>query len=78
MFAAWARDPIRETYGSPVFRLGEGVAGLVARDRVPALVNDVPAHRGFVRARQPGLAPAVRAARSTSTRSARTPCSSAC
>ena len=48
MFAAWARDPIRETYGSPVFRIGEGVAGQVARDRVPALINDVPAHRGFV------------------------------
>jgi signal transduction histidine kinase/DNA-binding response OmpR family regulator len=48
MFAAWARDPIRETYGSPVFHLGEGVAGVVARDRSPALVNDVPAHRGFV------------------------------
>jgi signal transduction histidine kinase/DNA-binding response OmpR family regulator len=48
MFAAWARDPIRETYGSPVFRMGEGVAGQVARDRAPALVNDVPAHRGFV------------------------------
>jgi signal transduction histidine kinase/DNA-binding response OmpR family regulator len=48
MFAAWARDPIRETYGSPVFVMGEGVAGQVARDRTPALVNDVPAHRGFV------------------------------
>jgi signal transduction histidine kinase/CheY-like chemotaxis protein len=48
MFAAWARDPIRETYGSPVFRLGEGVAGQVARDRAPALINDVPAHRAFV------------------------------
>lgn len=53
MFAAWARDPIRENYGSPVFRLGEGVAGLVARDRLPALVNDVPAHRGFVERSNP-------------------------
>ena len=53
MFAAWARDPIRENYGSPVFRLGEGVAGLVARDRIPALVNDVPSHRGFVERSNP-------------------------
>jgi signal transduction histidine kinase/DNA-binding response OmpR family regulator len=53
MFAAWARDPIRENYGSPVFRLGEGVAGLVARDRLPALVNDVPSHRGFVERSNP-------------------------
>jgi signal transduction histidine kinase/DNA-binding response OmpR family regulator len=53
MFAAWARDPIRENYGSPIFRLGEGVAGLVARDRIPALVNDVPSHRGFVERSNP-------------------------
>lgn len=48
MFAAWARDPVREVYASPVFRMGEGVAGQVARDRAPALINDVPAHPGFV------------------------------
>jgi signal transduction histidine kinase len=40
MFAAWGRDPARETYASPRFRLGEGVAGRVARDRLSVLVND--------------------------------------
>jgi signal transduction histidine kinase/DNA-binding response OmpR family regulator len=39
-FAAWTRDPAIESYGRPEFRLGEGVAGQVARDRVAALVND--------------------------------------
>jgi len=39
-FAAWTRDPTLESYGRVEFRLGEGIAGQVARDRVPALVND--------------------------------------
>lgn len=38
-FAAWTRDPTLESYGQVEFRLGEGIAGQVARDRVPALVN---------------------------------------
>ena len=78
MFAAWAATRSSETYGSPVFRLGEGVAGRVARDRVPAMVNDAAPTPGSSPRAQPRLAPAVRAARSTTTRSARTPCSSAC
>ncbi|HLA77373.1 MAG TPA: GAF domain-containing protein [Vicinamibacteria bacterium] len=48
MFAAWARDPTAETYASPVFRLGEGVAGRVAQDRVPALINEPELSADFV------------------------------
>ena len=44
VFAAWARDRAGERYASPIFRLGEGVAGRVAVDRLPAMVND-PADR---------------------------------
>jgi len=47
-FAAWTRDPAVEAYGRPEFALGEGVAGQVARDRVPALVNDPEDRPGFV------------------------------
>ena len=35
-FAAWTRDPAVEAYGRVEFALGEGIAGQVARDRVPA------------------------------------------
>ncbi len=48
LFAAWARDHDRETYATPVFRLGEGVAGRVARDRIPAIVNEVTDAPEFV------------------------------
>ena len=48
LFAAWARDPTREPYGEPEFRVGEGIAGRVARDGLPALVNDADAHGDFV------------------------------
>jgi signal transduction histidine kinase/DNA-binding response OmpR family regulator len=48
LFAAWARDPTREPYGEPEFRVGEGIAGGVARDGIPALVNDADAHDDFV------------------------------
>jgi len=47
-FAAWTRDPAVEAYGRPEFALGEGVAGQVARDRVPALVNDPDDRPQFV------------------------------
>ena len=40
VFAAWARDSAGERYASPLFKLGEGVAGRVALDRLPAIVND--------------------------------------
>ena len=48
LFTAWGRDPLREPYAAPVFRLGEGVAGRVARDGVPALINDVEGSLEFV------------------------------
>lgn len=48
LFAAWARDAATEPYADPVFKLGEGIAGRVARDWVPAMVNDVDAAGDFV------------------------------
>jgi signal transduction histidine kinase/DNA-binding response OmpR family regulator len=53
IFAAWAREPHRETFGNPRFRLGEGIAGRVARDRVPAIVNDVEQRPEFVSGSHP-------------------------
>ncbi len=48
LFAAWARDPAIEPYATPVFHLGEGIAGRVARDWLPAMVNDADVNRDFV------------------------------
>jgi signal transduction histidine kinase/DNA-binding response OmpR family regulator len=48
LFVAWALDPSLQRTGTPEFRLGEGVAGRVARDLVPALVNDVTADADYV------------------------------
>lgn len=48
LFAAWARQPTRETLAQPVFRLGEGIAGRVATDWKPALVNQAEATPDFV------------------------------
>jgi signal transduction histidine kinase/DNA-binding response OmpR family regulator len=48
LFAAWAREPSREPEPEPVFRLGEGVAGRVARDRVPLMINDAEQQPEFV------------------------------
>jgi signal transduction histidine kinase/DNA-binding response OmpR family regulator len=48
LFVAWTSDPARELYGQPVFRVGEGIAGCVARDWVPAMVNDVDTSGDFV------------------------------
>jgi signal transduction histidine kinase/DNA-binding response OmpR family regulator len=48
LFAAWTKDPTIEPYAEPVFRLGEGIAGRVARDWVPAMVNDVGHSGDFV------------------------------
>jgi signal transduction histidine kinase/DNA-binding response OmpR family regulator len=47
-FAMWTRDVQAETYSSVTFRVGEGVAGRVARDRMPALVNEPSADPNFV------------------------------
>ncbi len=48
LFAAWTRDPAIDAYAEPVFHLGEGIAGRVARDWVPAMVNDVGHSGAFV------------------------------
>jgi signal transduction histidine kinase/DNA-binding response OmpR family regulator len=48
LFAAWARDPSRERFGEPSFKLGEGIAGRVARDQVPAIVNDADRREDWV------------------------------
>jgi len=48
LFAAWASDPSREPFAVPTFHLGEGIAGRVARDWVPAMVNDPEGHPDFV------------------------------
>ena len=48
VFAAWARDSAGERYASPIFRMGEGVAGRVAMDRLPAMVNEPGERPDFV------------------------------
>ena len=40
LFTAWSRAPMPAGAASPVFALGEGVAGRVARDGLPAMVNE--------------------------------------
>jgi signal transduction histidine kinase/DNA-binding response OmpR family regulator len=47
LFAAWSGEA-SETTGQPTFRLGEGIAGRVARDLLPLLVNDAERHADFV------------------------------
>jgi signal transduction histidine kinase/DNA-binding response OmpR family regulator len=51
LFAAWSRGPSEDD--QPSFRLGEGIAGRVARDRLPLLVNDAEQHADFVPRGQP-------------------------
>lgn len=48
LFAAWAAEPERDPPVSPVFRLGEGVAGQVAADWQPRMINDLSVEEGFV------------------------------
>src|SRR5260221_1672309 len=48
VFAAWRRESAGERYASPIFRIGEGVAGRVALDRLPAMVNDPGERPDFV------------------------------
>ncbi len=52
LFAAWSREASEATE-QPSFRLGEGIAGRVARDRLPLLVNDAERHADFVRRTRP-------------------------
>jgi signal transduction histidine kinase/CheY-like chemotaxis protein len=53
LFAAWARDQLTESYGAPSFHVGEGIAGRVAQDWLPAIVNDPDVDRDFVPRRNP-------------------------
>jgi len=48
LFAVWAREPAPMPEARPVFRLGEGIAGRVARDLLPVLVNEAERHEDFV------------------------------
>lgn len=48
LFAAWARETVEVLPSQPSFRLGEGIAGRVAQDLVPAMVNDTGTHKAFV------------------------------
>jgi signal transduction histidine kinase/DNA-binding response OmpR family regulator len=48
LFAVWAREPLAPPGPRPVFRLGEGIAGRVARDLLPVLVNEAERHEDFV------------------------------
>ena len=48
LFAAWAREPSPPPEPRPSFKLGEGIAGRVARDRMPVLVNEAEQHEDFV------------------------------
>jgi signal transduction histidine kinase/DNA-binding response OmpR family regulator len=53
LFAAWSREPHKDTQPQPRFRIGEGVAGRVARDRVPAIINNADQHPEFVAGSHP-------------------------
>jgi signal transduction histidine kinase/DNA-binding response OmpR family regulator len=48
LFAVWAREPAPAAVPQPNFRLGEGIAGRVARDLLPVLVNEAQQHEDFV------------------------------
>jgi signal transduction histidine kinase/DNA-binding response OmpR family regulator len=48
LFAVWAREPFALPEPRPTFRLGEGIAGRVARDLLPVLVNEAERHEDFV------------------------------
>ena len=48
IFSVWGRDPSNESYSLPVFKVGEGIAGRVALDRVPVMVNDTDQQSAFV------------------------------
>ena len=53
LFTAWAREPASRSDARPSFRMGEGIAGRVARDLLPVLVNDAESHADFVPRTQP-------------------------
>jgi signal transduction histidine kinase/DNA-binding response OmpR family regulator len=53
LLAVWAREPSSPPEPRPSFRLGEGIAGRVARDLLPVLVNEAERHEDFVRRENP-------------------------
>jgi signal transduction histidine kinase/DNA-binding response OmpR family regulator len=48
LFAVWANEPSPPPEPRPAFKLGEGIAGRVARDLLPVLVNLAEQHEDFV------------------------------
>ncbi len=48
LFAVWASEPQPPPEPRPAFKLGEGIAGRVARDLLPVLVNLAEQHEDFV------------------------------
>ena len=48
LFAVWASEPSPPPEPRPAFKLGEGIAGRVARDLLPVLVNHAEQHEDFV------------------------------
>ncbi len=48
LYAAWASEVAATPLPRPAFRLGEGIAGRVARDLLPVLVNEAERHEDFV------------------------------
>jgi signal transduction histidine kinase/DNA-binding response OmpR family regulator len=48
LFAVWASEPSPPPEPRPSFRLGEGIAGRVARNLLPVLVNQAERHEDFV------------------------------
>jgi signal transduction histidine kinase/DNA-binding response OmpR family regulator len=48
LFAAWAREPGPFVEPKPTFRLAEGIAGRVAQDLIPVLINDAEGHESYV------------------------------
>jgi signal transduction histidine kinase/DNA-binding response OmpR family regulator len=53
IYAAWSRDSATEIFDEPTFRLGEGIAGRVARDMRAAMVNETTDNPDFVPRRNP-------------------------
>jgi len=49
LYAVWAREPEPLPEPKPTFRVGEGIAGRVARDLIPVLINEAESHESFVR-----------------------------
>jgi signal transduction histidine kinase/DNA-binding response OmpR family regulator len=53
LFAAWSGEHAGTEEETPIFRLGEGIAGRVARDLLPLLVNDAQAHADWIHGDKP-------------------------